>query len=78
MKSTLKIALISLLLVQGVTNVWAKDPSAESTEEATSKGWKFTIASVGAGENYYTPDFGYWNNVSEIRNWDTKFSAMNP
>ena len=70
------IVLVGLLILQGATKSQAKGPEAGAAEETGTKGWKITLASAGVGQSFYTPDLGYWNTMSEMRYWDTKFDAM--
>ena len=65
MKAILSVLLTGLFFIN--TNVVIAQEDA---------GWKFSVESAGVSGSYYTPDFSYWNKVSEIRNWDTKFQAF--
>jgi hypothetical protein len=50
--------------------------TAKAQESEPTSAWKVTLESAGVCGSYYSPSLGFWNNVSEIRNWDQKFQAF--
>ena len=75
MKSTLLSVFFTVLLLTGVKAVSGQPSSLVEPQAKDSVGWHISLLSAGLGCGIYTPSLGFWNNESEIRNWDQKFKS---
>lgn len=75
MKSSLLSVFITVLFLSGVNTVSAQSSGTLKPQANDRSGWHISLLSAGIGTGFYTPSFSFWNNESEIRNWDHKFGS---
>lgn len=75
MKSSLLSVFITVMFLAGVLTVAAQSSGTLKPQANDPSGWHISLLSAGIGTGFYTPSFSFWNNESEIRNWDQKFGS---